>query len=229
MKKFTFSHMAITWSFLRKVWFLSCFFYFHFRCCFVEKIKFPLRNAFNFSGWKTGTTHVFWAESKKSKIRKEKSFQFFDFFDSAQKRWFIKKQKIDFFVFWWIIFSGRNRKNQKSGRKILSSFLIFSIPPRKDDSSKNRKIDFLFFDESSFLGGMEKIKKLEGFFFPDFWFYQFRPENMIHQEIKNVGGGRQCFFRPIYRSISTYLTFDFWNIYILKNLKHSLSSTARLM
>ena len=112
---------------------LLFFFYFYFRCCFVEKIKFPLRNAFNFSGWKTGTTHVFWAESKKSKIRKEKSFQFFDFFDSAQKRWFIKKQKIDFFVFWWIIFSGRNRKNQKSGRKILSSFLILSILPRKDD------------------------------------------------------------------------------------------------
>ena len=128
-----------------------------------------------------------------------------------------------------LMFSGRSLKNQKSGRKSPSSFLIFSIPPRKDDSSKNRKIDFLFFDESSFLGGMEKIKKLDGFFFPDFWFYQFRPENMIHQEIKNVGGGRKCFFRPIYRSISTYLISDFWNIYILKNLKHSLSSTARLM
>jgi len=66
------------------------------------------------------------------------------------------------------MFSGRSLKNQKSGRKSPSSFLIFSIPPRKDDSSKNRKSIFLFFDESSFLGEIEKIKNQEGKFFPVF-------------------------------------------------------------
>ena len=94
------------------------FFYFYFRCCFVEKIKFPLRNAFNFSGWKTCTTldsrrqtllpktrkrhsrwsktigfflmnQLFWAKSKKSKNWKEFSFLIFDFLDSAQKTWVV--------------------------------------------------------------------------------------------------------------------------------------------
>ena len=183
MKKFTFSHMAITWSFLRKVWFLSYFFTFT-------------------------SAAVSW---KRLSFRSETPLTF-----PVEKRV-------------PLMFSGRSLKNQKSGRKSPSSFLIFSIPPRKDDSSKNRKSIFSFFDESSFLGEIEKIKNQEGKFFPVFWFFRFRPEKMIHQEIKNVGGGRQCFFRPIYRSISTYLKFYFGNIYILKNLKHSLSSTARLM
>ena len=67
------------------------------------------------------------------------------------------------------MFSGRDRSNQKSRKKNPSSFLIFSIPPRKDDSSKNKKIDFLFFDESSFLGfvhidlGNEKMKGVMDF------------------------------------------------------------------
>ena len=50
--------------------------------------------------------HHFRAISKKLKNRKEKSFPFFDFFDLAQKRWFINMRRVPH---WWIIILTENQ------------------------------------------------------------------------------------------------------------------------